>query len=89
MSNNQTTTTITTKISNNRIERLHGTQKERTKVMRGFDQEHGCANLMEGFRVHYNLVKNHQALGCTPSEATGNTNINGFRWLEIIKKTTM
>lgn len=57
--------------------------------MRGFDREHGCANIMEGFRVHYNLVKNHQALGCTPSEATGNTNINGFKWLNIIKKATI
>ena len=80
---------IKAKNSNNRIERLHGTEKERTKVMRGFDQEHGCQTLMEGFRVHYNLVKTHQALGCTPSEATGNTDINGFKWLEIIQKATI
>lgn len=77
---------IKSQVSNNRIERFHGTEKERTKVMRGFDQEHGCTNLMEGFRVHYNLVKSHQALGCTPSEATGKLGIDRFRWLEIIKK---
>ncbi|MCK5261752.1 MAG: hypothetical protein KAJ44_06190 [Thermoplasmatales archaeon] len=76
------------KKSNNRVDRLHGTEKERTKIMRGFDQEHGCKVLMEGFRVHYNLVKNHQALGCTPSEATGSTLVDGFRWLNIIKKAT-
>ena len=76
---------IKAKVSNNRIERFHGTQKERTKVMRGFDQEHGCANLMEGFRVHYNLVKNHQALGCTPSEATGSTLVDDFKWHNILK----
>ena len=80
---------IKAQVSNNRIERLHGTQKERTKVMRGFDQEHSCANLMEGFRVHYNLVKSHQALGCTPSEATGNTSIDGFRWLNILKASAL
>ncbi len=80
---------IKAKVSNNRIERFHGTQKERTKIMRGFDQENGCKTLMEGFRVHYNLVKNHQALGCTPCEATGNPNIDGFRWLEILKKATI
>lgn len=79
---------IKAKVSNNRIERFHGTQKERTKVMRGFDREHGCANLMEGFRVHYNLVKSHQALGCTPSEATGKTLVDGFRWHKIIKNAT-
>ena len=56
--------------------------------MRGFDKEHGCKTLMEGFRVHYNLVKKHQAIGCTPTEATGNTNLNGFKWLNIIQKAT-
>ena len=56
--------------------------------MRGFDQEHGCVNIMEGFRVHYNLVKNHQALCCTPCEATGILGIDGFRWLKIIEKAT-
>jgi len=76
---------IRAKESNNRIERFHGTEKERTKVMRGFDNDKGCANLMEGFRVHYNLVKNHQALGCTPSEATGKLGIDGFRWYNILK----
>lgn len=79
---------IRAKTSNNRIERFHGTEKERTKVMRGFDNPEGCANLMEGFRVHYNLVKNHQSLGCTPSEATGKTNLNSFKWLKIIEKAT-
>jgi len=43
---------------------------------------------MEGFHVHYNLVKSHQALGCTPCEATGNTNIDGFRWFEVLKMAT-
>lgn len=80
---------IRAKTSNNRIERFHGTEKERTKVMRGFDNSEGCANIMEGFRVHYNLVKRHQALGCTPGEATGKIDLNGFRWLKIIKKATI
>ena len=39
-------------ISNNRVERFHGTEKERIKVMRGFDQDVGSADIMEGFRVH-------------------------------------
>lgn len=46
--------------SNNRIERLHGTEKERTKVMRAFDTDGGAAMITEGFRVHYNLVKPHR-----------------------------
>lgn len=63
-------------------------QDERKMIIHGFDREHGCVNLMEGFRVHYNLVKSHQALGCTPSEATWNIDINGFRWHDIIQKAT-
>ena len=49
--------------SNNRIERLHGTEKERTKVMRAFDTDDGAAMIAKGFRVHYNLVKPHITLG--------------------------
>ncbi len=74
-------------ISNNRIERLHGTEKERIKVMRGFDQESGSMDIMEGFRVNYNLVKTHQGIGCTPFEATGKLDINGFKWLTLIQKS--
>lgn len=71
--------------SNNRIERMHGSQKERTKVMRAFDNDKGAAALAEGWRVHYNLVRTHQALGKTPGEAAGLPPLVGFRWLEAIK----
>jgi putative transposase len=71
--------------SNNRIERLHGTEKERTKVMRGFDTDRGAAALAEGFRVHYNLVRDHQTLGRTPGEAAGLPAIPGFRWLKVLE----
>lgn len=79
---------IRAKESNNRIERLHGSEKERIKVMRGFDQDIGCANIMEGFRVHYNLIRDHQALGVTPGEVAGLPKIEGFRWFEVLKKAT-
>jgi transposase-like protein len=70
--------------SNNRIERFHGTEKERFKVMRAFDGEPGTAVLAEGLRVHYNLVREHQALGMTPGEAAGIPTGNGFKWLAIL-----
>ena len=71
--------------SNNRIERFHGTEKERFKVMRAFDGKPGTAALAEGLRVHYNLVRDHQALGKTPGEAAGIPVGNGFRWRTIIE----
>jgi putative transposase len=72
--------------SNNRIERFHGTEKERTKVMRAFDNEHGAAALMEGFRAHYNLIREHQTLGTTPATAAGFAPLTGFRWHELLKR---
>jgi len=71
--------------SNNRIERLHGTEKERTKVMRAFDTDEGAAMIAEGFRVHYNLVKPHMGIGgATPGDAAGVALPDGFRWKAIL-----
>ena len=74
--------------SNNRIERLHGTEKSRTKVMRAFDQDHGAAMLMDGWRVHYDMIRTHQAIGKTPAEAAGIPSLDGFKWAELLKLAT-
>lgn len=79
---------IRAKRSNNRIERLHGTEKSRTKVMRAFDQDHGAAMLMDGWRVHYDMIRTHQALGKTPAEAAGMPSLEGFKWYELLKLAT-
>lgn len=72
--------------SNNLVERLHGTEKERVKVMRGFDNEKGTKALMEGFRTHYNLIRDHQTLQTTPGVAAGFAPLAGFRWHELLKR---
>ena len=79
---------IRAKESNNRIERFHGTEKERFKVMRAFDNEPGTATIADGLRVHYNLVRDHQALCMTPGEAAGIPVGDGFRWKRIIEEAT-
>jgi hypothetical protein len=71
--------------SNNRIERLHGTEKSRIKVMRAFDQPDGAAALMDGWRVHYDMIRTHQALGKTPAEAADIPPLSGFKWHELLK----
>jgi len=54
---------------NCRIERLHNTIRERTKIFRGF---HGgiesAYSIMKGYEIFYNFIRNHQALGCCPYE---------------------
>ncbi len=70
--------------SNNILERLNGTSKDRTKTMRAYDNDRGASALSLGWQVHYNLVRDHLALGTTPGVAAGLAPIHGFRWREIL-----
>ncbi len=71
--------------TNNRIERLNGTVRERVKVQRGWKTMK--TPLAEGARIHYNFVKPHQALGGqTPAQVAG-VGLNGNnKWMELLKK---
>jgi transposase-like protein len=42
--------------NNNIIERLHGTIRQRNKVMRGFDDEETAQTMMDGLRIYYNYI---------------------------------
>lgn len=56
--------------TNNIVERLHGTLKDRTKPMRGLKAFESTKLLLEGYAVHYNCVRPHQSLGGkTPAQA--------------------
>ena len=70
--------------SNNLVERLHGSEKDRIRPMRGFDTLDGTAALMEGYRAHYNLVRTHLALRTTPGLAAGLPDLGSFRWRTLI-----
>ncbi len=74
--------------SNNKIERLHGSQRERLKVMRGVNNKKALESKMESWKTYYNFVRPHEALGGkTPAEASGINVVNGSnKWSELIKK---
>jgi transposase-like protein len=56
--------------TNNIVERMHGTVKDRTRVMRGLKSFESTKALLEGFTIHYNYVRPHQTLnGKTPAQA--------------------
>jgi putative transposase len=56
--------------TNNIVERLHGTLKDRTRSMRGLKSFDSTKLLLEGYSVHYNCVRPHQSLGNkTPAQA--------------------
>jgi putative transposase len=71
--------------NNNRVERLNGTLRERTKVSRGWKT--GKTPIAEGQRIHYNFVKPHMALkGETPAKKAGVDVIKGKnKWMDLLK----
>jgi len=80
---------ITGFVNNNIVERLHGTIRERNKVMRGLGNNGSAPEILEGFKIYYNFIRPHMGLnGRTPAEAAGiNLGLNGGnRWLELIRK---
>ena len=73
--------------SNNSVERLHGTLKDRIKPMRGLKDEETVRTLLEGWVIHYNYVRKHQSLnGRTPAQVCG---IEGKDdWHVLVKEAT-
>ena len=67
--------------TNNRIERMNGTLRERVKVQRGWKTVK--TPLAEGNRIQYNFVKPHMALeGKTPAQVAG-LDVGG--WKELLE----
>ncbi len=71
-------------LKNQRVERLHNSQKERLKVMRGFNGQAG--KQMRDWKNYYNFLRPHQGLnGKTPAEKAGiEAGLNGNRWKGLI-----
>jgi transposase-like protein len=75
--------------TNNIVERLHGTLKDRTRCMRGLKAYDSTKLLLEGWSVHYNCVRPHQSLGGkTPAQAARMNVPNNWKGLidEATKK---
>jgi transposase-like protein len=66
-------------------ERFHGTLKVRTKVMRGLKTRKSAKLITDGWLVHYNFFRPHEALGDkTPAEKAG-IKFPFKNWLHIVK----
>ncbi|MEM2916155.1 MAG: DDE-type integrase/transposase/recombinase [Candidatus Woesearchaeota archaeon] len=73
---------------NHKIERLHNTIRDRTKIMRGFHGSLESAKaIMKGMEIYYNFVRKHQGIdGKTPSEeAIPELSLSTNKWLSLIK----
>jgi len=76
-----------TKALNNKMERLNGTIKSRTKTMAGMYNQDGSIRFAEGFSIYYNYVRPHLALNhMTPAMMLGITNEH-LSWMDLIEKS--
>jgi hypothetical protein len=71
---------------NNVLERMHGSIREREKVMRGIKVDD--TPLLPMNQIYYNFIRGHQALGGrTPAEIAG-VGIHGEnKWEELLKRS--
>jgi len=75
-----------TKPNNNILERLNGTFRERTKVVRSFDSAMGAEEFATGMQTYYNYIRPHQGIGGMVPAQLANIPINlaGNRWETMI-----
>ena len=78
---------VRTRETNNIVERLHGTLKDRTKPMRGLKSFESTRAILEGYTIHYNCVRPHQSLGGkTPAQVARMNTPNN--WKGLIEEAT-
>jgi putative transposase len=66
-----------------RIERFHGTLKQRTKVMRGLKSIESANQFIDGYLAYYNFLRPHESLnGETPAEVAG-INYTCKTWVDV------
>jgi transposase-like protein len=80
---------LQSRVSNNVVERLHSTLKDRLRPMRGIGEEETAEVFLKGWFVHYNFVRPHQSLdGKTPAEVSGINIALEDGWGDLIEKAS-
>jgi transposase-like protein len=76
------------KISNNKIERYNGSIKGRLRSMGHLNSVEGAKTFGEGYQIHYNFIREHQALnGRTPAEMAKISD-GKVNWRQLIEKAS-
>ena len=72
---------------NNKVERLHGTIRDRNKTQRGLDKEDSI--FVKGHRLYYNFIRPHMSLdGQTPAETSQiDLDLGENKWGMLLNKS--
>ena len=73
--------------SNNKMERLNGTIRDREKTFRGLSAPDTA--VFDGMKVHYNHCRKHDSIKKTPAEAAGITTEGRNKWRTIIQNASL
>ena len=73
--------------SNNKMERLNGTIRDREKTFRGLRSPH--TSVFNGMKVHYNHCRKHDAIKKTPAEAAGISVEGRNKWKTLIQNSSL
>lgn len=68
-----------------RIERFHGTLKERTKVMRGLKSIDTAIQFIDGYIAYYNYLRPHESLGGKTPAESANVDYTAKSWADVIR----
>lgn len=75
---------FTTINSTNKIERFHGTFKDRTKVVRAFKKPFTAELLTDGWLIYYNFFKEHESLGNVPPAVKMGIELPFTSWADVV-----
>lgn len=67
------------------VERLHGTIKDRTKVMRALANRESAKLVMDGWSVHYNFFRPHSGLRDKTPAQVANVKTPYKSWADIVR----
>lgn len=70
---------------NHKIERLHNSIRERTKIFRGFGSLESAKAIMKGYEIYYNFLRKHQTLNKYPYELATDLQLSKNKLLDLIK----
>ncbi len=70
---------------NHKVERLHNSIRERTKIMRQFKAMKSAKAIMKWYEIYYNFIRKHPGINKYPYELATDLVLGKNKWLDLIR----